>query len=52
MTGNNPNLELSISMYIQNLVNFIKVLSGNETLKEILTSVKGHNSVIIVGKMM
>ena len=39
-------------MYIQNLVGFcqfvLKILSGNE----ILTSIKGHNSVKILRKMM
>ena len=42
---------LLISMYTQNLVKFhpvvLKILSGNE----ILTSIKGHNSVINVRKL-
>ena len=45
---NNPN---SISMQIQNLAKFhqfiLKILSGNE----ILTSIKGHNSVKDFGKL-
>ena len=43
-------------MHIQNLVKFyqflFKILSGNEILNEILTSVKGHDSIINVRKMM
>ena len=52
MTGNNPKLDLSMMTCIQNLVGFcqfiLKILSGNE----ILTSIKGRNSVKILRKMM
>ena len=56
MTGNNPKLDLvnvdvHTMMRIQNLVRFcqfiLKILSGNE----ILTSIKGRNSVKILRKM-
>ena len=61
MTGNNPKLDhvnvdvhtkiMSMLMYIQNLVKFcqflLKILSGNE----ILTSIKGRNSIKILRKM-
>ena len=51
MTGNNPKLILLMMMCIQNLVGFcqfiLKILSGNE----ILTSIKGRNSVKILRKM-
>ena len=47
----NPNLDIINVMCIQNLVKFsplfIKILSGNE----ILTSIKGHNSVANLQKM-
>ena len=49
-------LILSISMHIQNLVKLyqlvLKILSGNEILNTIPTSVKGLNSVTNVRKMM
>ena len=49
VTGSNPNLDfVNINMHIQNLAKFyrfvLKILSGNEILNEIVTSVKGHNS--------
>ena len=53
MTGNNPKLDLVnvTVLRIQNLVGFcqfiLKILSGNE----ILTSIKGRNSVKILRKM-
>ena len=51
MTGNNLNLDFSISKHIQNLMKFcqfvLKILSGNK----ILTSIKGHNSVTNLPKM-
>ena len=53
MTGNNPKLDLvNVNMRgMQNLVRFcpsvLKILSGNE----IMTSIKGHNSVKILRKM-
>ena len=43
-------------MNIQNFVKFyqfnLKTLSGNEILNEILTSVKGHNSITNLRKQM
>ena len=51
MTGNNPKLDLVNVDAIQNLVRFcqfiLKILSGNE----ILTSIKGRNSIKILLKM-
>ena len=48
----NPKLNLSMIMYIQNLVKFcpfvLKILSKNQ----ILTSIKGRNSDASFGKMM
>ena len=47
---------MSKPMHIQNLVKFyqlvLKILSGNQILNEILTSVKAHNSVTIEQKLM
>ena len=52
MTGNNPKLDLvNVDVHTKKLVRFcqfvLKILSGNE----ILTSIKGHNSVKILRKM-
>ena len=52
MTGNNPKLDLvNVDVFTQNLVEFcrfvLRILSGNE----ILTSIKGCNSVKILRKM-
>ena len=48
MIGNNPNLHLVNINEHTNLVKFyqivLKILSRNEILNEILTSIKGHNS--------
>ena len=57
MTGNNPNLDLvNINVHTQFgqilSISSLKILSGNEILKEILTSINGLNSVRIVRKMM
>ena len=56
MTGNNPNLDHvkiinAHTKFDQMLSINSKILGGNEILKEILASVKGHNSVTNVPKM-
>ena len=55
MTGNNPNLDLvNINAHTKfgQILSILNILSGNGILNEILASVKGHNSVTIVWKMM
>ena len=51
MTGNNPKLDLvnvDVHTKFGQILSFVlKILSGNE----ILTSIKGHNSVKILRKM-
>ena len=51
MTGNNPKLDLVNVDVLQNMVRFyqfvLKILSGNQ----ILTSIKGSNTVKILQKM-
>ena len=55
MTGNNPNIDLVNINAHTKLVKFFqfvpKILSGNEILNTILTSVKDHNSITNVRKM-
>ena len=59
--GNNPNLDLvNMNAYMKFgeilLVKFcqfvLKILSGNEILNKIMTSVKGHNSITNAWNMM
>ena len=51
MTGNNPNIDLvninAHTLFCEILSNHfvLKILSGNEILNEILTSIKDHNSI-------
>ena len=53
MTNKNSNLDLySIHAYIQNLMNFCQFVLRILSLKEILTSMKGYNSVINLRKMI
>ena len=53
MINKNSNLDLySIYAYIQNLMIFCQFVLKIMSLKEILTSMKGHNSVINLRKMI
>ena len=54
MTGNHPNVDfVNINAYTKKFYQLVlKILSGNEILNEILTSVMGHISVTNVQKIM
>ena len=53
---NNPDLDIVISMHIQNLAKFyhfvLKIMRGIEIINEILISIKDHNSITNDSKMM
>ena len=52
MTLYNPNVDMSMIMYIQNLVKVCLFIHKIQSKTKILTSIKGHNSVANLQKML